>query len=224
MKAVVFDLDDTLYPELDFVRGGFAAAASHVALRNGVDAGRVAERLMELLHDEGRGRIFDRFLEEAGLDATSATTMLYLYRTHHPILTPYPDVAPVLRTLADAGLRLGVLTDGLASVQRRKLEALNLSVPFDVVVIVGELPSDATKPASTPYQVAAELLGLPPEEITYIGNDPYKDFAGARALGMRTIRVRAPSDTFPRATDAREDDADRYVDPFADIVGVLLND
>jgi putative hydrolase of the HAD superfamily len=224
MRAVLFDLDDTLYPEIEFVRSGFAAAASYVARRHGLDPTRAARRMMELLHSDGRGRIFDRFLEELDLDfgAEASPTMLYIYRTHHPVLAPYPDVSSVLNRLADAGLRLGVLTGGLASVQRRKLDALELGVTLDAVVIVGELPTIMAKPAAAPFRVAIELLDVPSSEITYVGNDPYKDFAGAREAGMHTIRVRVPSDTFPVAVDAGLEDADQYVDPFEAIVDVLL--
>lgn len=223
MKAVIFDLDDTLYQELDYVRSGFEVVAGFLERRYGTDPARTAGRMIELLRDEGRGRVFDRIIEELGIDAGAEVvpTMLYLYRSHRPRLTPFADVPGTLRSLAEAGLRLGVLTDGLASVQRRKLEALDLGVNLDLVVVVGELPLHMAKPAAGAYRVAADLLELPPSEITYVGNDPYKDFAGARATGMGTLRVRAPSDTFPRAADAWRDDADQYVDPFEAIVDVV---
>jgi putative hydrolase of the HAD superfamily len=223
VRAVIFDLDDTLYPELDFVRGGFDAAAAVLERRHAVDRRRVAERMMELLHTIGRGRVFDAIVEELDLGHAEHVVplLLYAYRTHRPQLAPYPDVLPVLRRLTDAGMRLGVLTDGLATVQQRKLDALRLDVPLDPVVLAGELPAALGKPSAASYAVACELIDLPPFEITSVGNDPYKDFAGAREVGMRTVRVREPSATFP-VVDAARHEADQYVDPFDAIVDVLL--
>ena len=227
MRAVVFDLDDTLYPELDFVRGGFAAVADYLERRHGVDGTAAASRMWTLLHEQGRGRVFDLLLDELNLAAGPETlpTMLYLYRSHVPTLTPYPDVPAVLQELAAAEFRMGVLTDGSPSVQRRKLAALApaLGLDFDAIVIVGELPIEMAKPSPAPYRVAAELLGIAPSHITYVGNDPYKDFGGARTAGMATIRVRAPSATFPILPDSIEVEADRYADPFSTIAELLLS-
>jgi putative hydrolase of the HAD superfamily len=224
MKAVLFDLDDTLYPELAFARSGFAAAAAFLEARYGLDRDATTDRMMEVLHQDGRGHVFETVVTEAlgSAEVQITPTLLYIYRSHRPRLQPYPDVNPLLRRLSDAGLRLGVLTDGLASVQRRKLDALELGVPLDVIVVAGELPGSMAKPSPAAYAIALELLGLPATEVAYVGNDPYKDFAGARAVGMRTIRVRAPSATFPVAADAIEVDADRYVDPFPAIADVVL--
>jgi len=227
MKAVLFDLDDTLYPELDFVRSGFDAVGRFLEGRYGVDSKRAAARMFDLLLAEGRGDVFNRIVAELGVESTAhelVPTMVYVYRSHRPHLAPYVDVPPVLRRLADSGLRIGVLTDGLASVQRGKLAALELGVELDPVVIVGELPDTMAKPSPMPYRVAAELLELLPAEITYVGNDPFKDFAGARAVGMRTIRVRTPSETFPRGVNSLRLEADQYIDPFSDIVPVLVSD
>jgi putative hydrolase of the HAD superfamily len=226
VKAVIFDLDDTLYPELDFVRGGLDAAAGILARRHGLDRRDVAGRMMELLLTRGRGRVFDTIVEELELGAPDRIVplLLYVYRAHEPRLAPYPDVVPVLRRLNDAGLRIGVLTDGLASVQRRKLDALRLEVPLDPIVFVGELPSAWGKPSAESFAIACDLLDIAPAEITYVGNDPYKDFAGAREVGMRTIRVRAPSATFPVIAGAIHHDADRYIDPFDGIVDILLRE
>lgn len=224
MKAVLFDLDDTLYPELAFVRSAFAAAAEHLESRYGVDRAAATDRMMEVLHEEGRGRVFDTVVREllGRAEAHVVPTLLYLYRSHRPRLQPYPDVPQVLGRLSAAGLRLGVLTDGLASVQHRKLESLELGVSLDVVVVAGELPGTMAKPSPAAYSIAVDLLDLSAREVVYVGNDPYKDFAGARAVGMPTLRVRAPSATFPVTADAVEVDADQYVDPFAAIVDVLL--
>jgi putative hydrolase of the HAD superfamily len=107
------------------------------------------------------------------------------------LLEPYPDVPPTFDRLRRAGFLLGLVSDGLASVQRAKLRALATLVGrLDVVVLTGELGPGHAKPSPVPFRVASTLLDVPPGDCTYVGNDPRKDFEGARRCGLRTIRVR----------------------------------
>lgn len=225
---VLFDLDDTLYRELDFVHGGFAAAACLVTAATGRPQDEVVARMVALHARDGRGAIFDHLLEELDCpDPVLVRAMLLVYRSHPPRIAPFPDVLPVLDRLAADGIPLGILTDGLASVQRRKLEALGLEGRFAVIVPTGELGDGAAKPSPLGFQVALRLLGLPARragEAVYVANDSGKDFAGARAAGLRTVRVRDLPDVGGPGTPAspdQADDADVIADPFATLLDYL---
>lgn len=106
IRGVVFDLDDTLYPELDFTRGGLAAAAAALAERFSLDA-RDVEAALEgelaavLAGTAETGHIFDNVLEAYGLPADQETIvwLLSTYRGHAPALAPYPDVVPTIEAL-----------------------------------------------------------------------------------------------------------------------------
>ena len=140
MKAVLFDLDDTLYPEMEFVRGGFRAAARHLAGRHGLDTERLYEEMLDVLGRDGRGRVFDRVLEDHGLlSAEAVALMVYIYRTHRPSLRPDDDARATLEALRQADVRLGLVTDGMGSVQRRKIAALEIEDLFEAVVCTDEL-------------------------------------------------------------------------------------
>ncbi len=191
MRAVLFDLDDTLYPEIDFVRGGFRAAATYLARRTGVRTEALTREMMRALERDGRGHVFDSVLDAHGLRTSVAVqSMLVLYRSHRARLQAYPDVAPTLRALRHKGFSLGIVTDGLASVQRRKVAALKLDRAMDVVVCTDELTGRPVKPSPVAFQVALDLLGADAEASAYVGNDPGKDFGGPKHLGMTTVRVR----------------------------------
>lgn len=191
MKAVLFDLDDTLYPEIDFARGGFRAAARYLARPTGLRAETLTREMLRHLERDGRGRVFDSVLETHGmLTPVAVQTLVLLYRSHRPRLQLYPDAAAALRALRRRGFRLGIVTDGLASVQHRKIDALRLDRMTDAVVCTDELAGRPAKPSSVPFQVALELLGVEPPSAAYVGNDPGKDFLGPRRLGMTTVRVR----------------------------------
>jgi carbamoyl-phosphate synthase large subunit len=216
-RGVLFDLDDTLYPEHQFVDGGFRAAAEIIGRAVDHDPEALLARLWALHARQGRGRIFDTLLEELGWgeDGDLVLMALLAYRTHAPRLTPIGGVAPLLARLRSAGVRLGIVSDGQSAVQRRKLAALEPSLGwFDVVVMTDELGPGHAKPSPAGFRVACGLIGVLPADAVYVANDARKDFRGAREAGLATIRFgTAPDegggvDTSIGATDDSDHDAD----------------
>jgi putative hydrolase of the HAD superfamily len=215
--TVLFDLDDTLYPEHQFVEGGFRAAAEIIGRAVDHDPEALLGRLWALHARQGRGRIFDTLLVELGWgdDADLVLTALLAYRTHAPRLTPVGGLARLLTRLRSGGARLGIVSDGQSAVQRRKLAALEPSLGwFDVVVMTDELGPGHAKPSPDGFRVACGLIGVPPADAVYVANDARKDFRGAREAGLATIRFgSAPDegggvDTSIGATDDSDHDAD----------------
>ena len=191
MKAVLFDLDDTLYPEMEFVKSGFRAVSQYLASRHHLHEDVLFTQMLDILQRDGRGRVFDSLLHSLGLYSEEKVKLLvYLYRTHRPTIHLYEDALPTLALLKDRGMRVGILTDGMASVQRRKIAALGLEKVFDVIVCTDELGSDCQKPSTIPYRVALDLLQVAPLDAAYVGNNPAKDFSGAASIGMLTIEVK----------------------------------
>lgn len=188
--AVLFDLDDTLYPERQFVASGFRAVAGFLAERFRLDAEEVRRRLTAILAAEGRGRVFDRLLADLGLGAADlVTTLVYVYRSHRPAIALPAATREVLAHLRGAGWRLGVVTDGMGSVQRRKIEALGVEALVDAVVCTDELGPGAWKPDPRGYRVALELLGASLGGAIYVGDNPEKDFRWPNGAGMVTVQL-----------------------------------
>jgi putative hydrolase of the HAD superfamily len=202
VRAVLFDLDDTLYPERSFVDGGFRAVGRSLAPHLGRSAATIARRLGALHERDGRGHLFDTLLAELGHppDPDLVLAALLTYRTHRPRLRPFPEVVDTLDRIRRAGIATGLVSDGLASVQRRKLAALpGIARRLEVVVLTDELGSAYAKPSPVPFRVACRLLATEPAAAVYVANDPRKDFAGARAAGLATIRTgRLPDEGGPR--------------------------
>ena len=221
-RAVLFDLDDTLYPERSFVDGGFRAVAAFLALRSGQPVAALTDRLWELHARDGRGRLFDTLIGELGLgdDRDLVLACLVVYRSHPTDLEPFPGLATLLDQLRAAGIRTGVVSDGNAAVQSRKLSGLgSIADRFDAVVMTDLLGPGRAKPSPVPFRVACRLLDVPPSATIYVGNDPRKDFAGAREAGLATIRIGAFPDeggsaAIEVATTDDTDDADLAVDSF----------
>jgi putative hydrolase of the HAD superfamily len=193
-RAVVLDLDDTLYPEGAYVRSGFRAVAARAQETLGVPAAEGEAELVALFEQGVRGDTFDRWLAARGLGGDVAVDdLVAAYRAHAPEIAPFPDAGALLRRLRADGSAVGLLSDGDLAVQGRKLDALGLRDAFDAIVVTGELGPDAGKPS--PRGFAEVLRGLgdaPPGGAVYVSDNPAKDFVGARRAGMRSIRVRRP--------------------------------
>jgi putative hydrolase of the HAD superfamily len=191
-QAIVFDLDDTLYPEREYVLGGFRAVAEWIDANLNVPAARAFTELKALFEQGVRGDTFNRWLAARGFSEEDLTqTLVRVYRHHHPTLTPFPGVLELLDVL-HARYRLGLVSDGILSVQQSKLAALGLADCFDAIVFSDEWGRAAWKPSTLPFEVVAHRLGVSPAWSVYVADNPLKDFLGARQVGMFTIRARYP--------------------------------
>jgi putative hydrolase of the HAD superfamily len=191
-QAVVFDLDDTLFPERDFVLSGFRAVAEWSSVHLDIPAELAFAELREYYEAGIRGNTFDRWLTQHHIPAESMTSKLVrVYRDHTPMLTPFPEVVPLLTRLGKS-YRLGLVSDGDLGVQQRKFKALQLAELFDAVIFSDTWGRQAWKPSHQPYLAVLSNLDANPERSVYIGDNASKDFLGARQLGMFTIQIRRP--------------------------------
>ena len=191
MKAVLFDLDDTLYSEIDFVKSGFRVVAKHLNQRYTFDEYDIYNKAIEILTEDGRGKVFDTLMKNLNLYTQERIRLLvYLYRAHHPNIQLFAGAVPLIEKLRQNGMRLGVITDGMASVQRNKVLALGLDKLVDTIIYTDELGKEHWKPSVLPFKIALELLNVPPHEAVYVGDDVSKDFVGPNSIGMHTIQVK----------------------------------
>ncbi|NOZ01720.1 MAG: HAD hydrolase-like protein [Deltaproteobacteria bacterium] len=206
LTMVVFDLDDTLYPEVQFVRGGIMAAGARLdgILGRRTNAGEV---FGDMLRRYGVAKVFDRGLDALGIDVDSGFVgeLVRAFRDHEPSLTPYPGIPELLHGLVEHGVRLGLISDGPAQVQRNKWSALGLDVPFEVVLFTDELGGrDTWKPDPAAFVEVQRRTGLSGMALAMVGDRPEKDFPAADALGWRTLRVRHAGSYHAADPDTRD--------------------
>jgi putative hydrolase of the HAD superfamily len=184
---VIFDLDDTLYPEQTYVQSGFGAVARDLEQVLGEPADGLLGEMLSLLETDGRGRIFDLVLERRGRhDLQLVAHLVAAYRHHLPDIRLDQAVPEVFRCLRGMGLKLGVLTDGLHLMQCNKLKALGVPELVDVAICTDELGGAVCwKPSPVGFQELLRRLRVRADEAMFVGNDPTKDIEGARAVGMR---------------------------------------
>jgi FMN phosphatase YigB (HAD superfamily) len=193
--GVVVDLDDTLFPQAEFLAGA-AVAVGAAATRAGLD-GTAVERALtaELAAGSDAGGTIDRALLAVGVPRDVVRDLVpplvAAFLAHVPErLTPYAGVVEALRSLA-AAAPLACLTDGNPVVQRAKLSATGLAALLPIIVITDEVGGRAArKPAPVGIREVARRLGVPAERLLVIGDRPAKDVAVAEAVGARAIRVR----------------------------------
>jgi putative hydrolase of the HAD superfamily len=216
-RVVVFDLDDTLYLERDFVRSGFAAVGGWLEANYGV--GAFEAHAWDLFLAGRRGDVFNRALPQLGLDPQPALIrrLVAVYREHLPTIRLEPAAADLLAALSGR-CRLAVLTDGYHDTQRRKIAALTLDTRCRPIVCTDQWGREHWKPDPRGFLHIQQALEAPPERCIYIGDNPAKDFRAPKALGWRTLRLRHPEGEHARAAPASPlDDADATVTSLAEV-------
>jgi len=189
---LVFDLDDTLYPERQFALSGFAAAERWAQSSLGL-TGLAAE--MTRLLDQGHlGQLFRLALSQHMPEhqPEHLADFIAAYRNHVPTLTLFDDASWALSHFGGR-LRLGLITDGTHSVQRSKVEALGIAGHFQEIVYTDALGGRAfAKPHQQSYQHIEAALGSTQARFVYVGDNPAKDFVAPNARGWITVMIDRP--------------------------------
>ena len=178
-KVVIFDMDDTLYPEKDYVRSGY----KQIALNN-PDVADMEHKLWQAF--ENGEKAIDYVLQAEGLySPTKASQCLEIYRNQMPEIFLYDDARVLINYLKDKKIRLGMITDGRPEGQWAKIEALGIKDYFERIIVTDELGGvEFRKPNQLAFELMQKYFDVPFEEMVYIGDNPKKDFIAPEKLGM----------------------------------------
>lgn len=177
--VIVFDLDDTLYKEVAFVKSGFKAIAHYLGNSSFAD---------EMLSSWADGKnAFEQLINQHSLNAT-IDELLTIYRTHIPSIELDSSIADTLDALFANGKILGLITDGRSLTQRNKIKALGISrwISGDNIIISEEF--GFSKPDERNYRFF--MSKYPDKTFTYIGDNVAKDFIAPKSLGWQTICIK----------------------------------
>lgn len=181
-RGIVFDLDDTLYSEKEYVRSGYRAIAKVIP-----QVPDAAQKLWDsfLRHENA----IDVVLHEAGIASEEVKQKcLEAYRFQVPEIHLYEGVAEMLTALQKDGHVLGIITDGRPEGQHAKLKALHLEERIPHIIITDELGGAAyRKPNPSAFMKMQKEMQIPFSRMVYIGDNLTKDFIAPEALGMKTI-------------------------------------
>jgi putative hydrolase of the HAD superfamily len=190
LKCIIFDLDDTLYDQKKFLKSAFKACAQY-ATRWCLDRKKFYENLLKITdtYGSGCGDIFDKALKNMNAYSKGRVKELVdIFYKHQPMIDLYSDARKLLPKLVHKYI-LCLITDGNPDLQTKKIKSLNIEKYFSVIVLSDVFGRKYRKPSTLPYKKVLEKIGITAEEAIFIGDNPYKDFIGAKKIGLLTVRI-----------------------------------
>lgn len=181
-KVVVFDLDDTLYKEIDFLKSAYRHIASLVSNTNALEEDVYQTLLNTYLQGDNA---FETVVKKYGFRLFTVEWMLNAYRNHKPHITLDSDTRLTLERLKADGVTIGIISDGRYTQQMNKIDALGLRefIHEDDIIINTDL--SRLKPDRQSFKRFMEKYGKDCD-FWYVGDNTNKDFVGPNTLGWIT--------------------------------------
>jgi putative hydrolase of the HAD superfamily len=219
IEVVVFDLDDTLFPEHQFVLSGFRALDCWLEEQQGI-AG-FFKKAKNYFKDGVKGNIFNLVLDDIGIDYDNSfiLKLLGIYRAHSPRLSLYEDAKWAVSHFQNK--QLGLITDGYHITQRSKINALMLDRFFNIVICTDEFGRVNWKPSSFSYKKIMHETGRAGKQCIYIGDNPLKDFVTCRKLGWKTVQICRRDGVYNNVVVEDGYEADVCIDSLYELKGII---
>jgi putative hydrolase of the HAD superfamily len=220
IKAVIFDLDNTL---VDFMK--MKRLSIEAALTGMIDAGLqlslsdASAEIDKIYKEQGieYQQVFDLFLtQQLGMiNHKILSSGIVAYRkAREANLIPYPHVYSSLNQLVKMGIKLGILSDAPSKEAWLRLAYLNFHHIFDEVVTFDD--TGERKPSPVPFMAILKKLGVKPEEAVMVGDWAERDIVGASNVGIKTAFAKY-GDTF----NTPFHNADYELNDFSEILEII---
>jgi len=232
LRAVLFDIDDTLFSTTQFAKAARRNAV-HAMVETGLDLPEevVLRELEEVLaeftsnydhhFDQLLRRLRPKALESVNPALIVAAGVAAYHDTKFRELKPFDDVIPLLAALRAAGVITGIVTHGWTIKQAEKIVRLGLVPHLDKRAVFISDQLGISKPNPKIYALALRDLGLQPPEAMYVGDSPSHDVTPPKSLGMKAVWARRASRYAPTAGDAIPD---LVVEDFVELRSALRTD
>ena len=201
IKALLLDLDDTLYAYKPCHQAGYEAckilASEQYSISNADfdtawKAGR--DKVHQDLHGQGASHSRLLYAQKASENLFGKSNPQFAldieetyWRVFLDTMMFNPGVEAFLQEAKDKGIKMCIVTDLTAQIQMRKWIKLDLGRFIDFLVSSEE--AGIEKPGSYMFELAMEKLGVKAEECIMIGDSEEKDIKGAEALGIKGYKV-----------------------------------
>ena len=192
LKVYVFDLDDTLYDESEFVLGGTKSVLEWLANYSKLEYQSLYELMNSVSVAFPRNEWYQKLTEKAGIPCSPELIdrMVDIYRNHTPNIHLPLDSSSFLSTIRNRkGVHLGLITDGQVSVQELKAKSLGLHKIMDLSVFTWNKGPELQKPHPWSFKYIEEKTAASGAACCYFGNDPSKDFLAPNSLGWSTVCI-----------------------------------
>ena len=182
LDGIIFDLDDTLYSEKEYVKSGYVAIEKEF-----LNIKNMSQKLWNAFWENKNA--IDYVLKQEGLlTEENKSKALKIYRNHIPNIHLYEGVERMLKQIGEDEKKIGLITDGRQIGQKNKIKALKLESYIKEIIITDELGGiEYRKPNPKAFELMKERLKISFEKMVYIGDNIKKDFIAPEKLGMKTI-------------------------------------
>jgi len=185
---IVFDLDDTLYDEITYVRNSFLEVAIYLSENFNISKDSIYLNLIQELEKNGRGKVFDNVLTFYGIYSKSEVKRcLSVYRNNIPKIELFDKAINCLERLSS--YRKYLVTDGNKIVQRKKIESLELNKYFIKTLPTHSFRVSYAKPSTYVFNKILKWEKKKSSQLIYVGDNPKKDFINLKKEGFKTLRV-----------------------------------
>lgn len=210
IKAVIFDLDDTLISENEYIISGYRHISILLSKKFGIEKDFILSLMLDL-HQTSSKKVFNRLLEKLNIESNEIFIweLVEEYRTHMPEIEFYADVHPCLEKLKERAIKTGIITDGYIFAQRNKLKVLNADKYFDYIILTEEIGREYWKPHPKAFEKMREMLEVEFNEMIYVGDNPEKDFIIAKDYPLTCIRIDRPMGLYSKSL-YRKDFKEKY--------------
>jgi len=203
-KIIVFDLDDTLYLEQDFVASGFKAVDEY--LKTNYSLNDFFNVAWNLFLDGDRGFIFNHSLKKFPNFSYSdelVEKLIDIYRNHKPMINLLEDSKWALEYYKKRN-KLALISDGYLLTQKNKLESLGISNLFDRIYLTDFWGKNFWKPNIRAFVHTESFFGKGSNNFVYISDNPEKDFIAPNKLGWDTIQIKRDRGEYANKTATKE--------------------
>ena len=200
IKVVIFDLDDTIISENEYIKSGYKHVSHIIAKRYGLKENNLYRELYDL-YKKGTKNVFNSLLDKYQI-SYMRDDILYLvneYRNHIPNICFFDDVIPFLDKLKRKGIKIGIISDGYLSTQHNKANVLELYDLYDKVIFTEELGRKYWKPSPKSFEIMKNYFEVKYDEIMYIGDNPLKDFYIGSIYPIKTVRIMRKKSVYKNA-------------------------
>jgi putative hydrolase of the HAD superfamily len=190
INCIAFDMDDTLYDEIDYYKSGFVVVACQIAGDFGLKDKIVFEALWEIFSSGNHKTVFNAAAEKLGVvfNADYIAKLVKVFRNHKPDINLSSESRAVLENLKTR-YKLGLVTDGYLPAQEFKVKALGLEKFFNCIIYTEKLGSEHWKPSPKGFEKLLAELSFTPNQCVYVGDNLKKDFLAPNQMGFKTIRI-----------------------------------
>lgn len=204
IKLLISDLDDTLYPEVNFTYSGFRVVSDYLANKYHLSSEHLFQFLKKSFLNGFRGNNFNLLLDEFNIKE-NINNLINLFRKHEPQISLYPDAKEILNFLKNQQIKLILITDGYPITQKNKIAALKIKDYFDKIII-NDISKGKDKSNQKIYVDLINKMKINLSDIIFIGDNPKKDFKAPAKLGIRSIRIIRKKGIYRQDKDVQKPD------------------